>query len=503
MDPERWQRVRAVLEQAAGLESEERQKLLDEAGLDPTDRGEVESLLATHDSDPGFLETGVAPLAAALLAVAPSLAPGTRLGSYEIVREIGRGGMGVVYLARDTRLGRQVALKVLPEHLRHDEPWRARLHREARAAAAVSHPGIAQVYSLEDDPTGLSYVVSEYVEGRTLRDEIAAGPVPVAQAIDTVRQVAAALAAAHARGVVHRDLKPENVMRAATGPIKVLDFGLAHIEHDGHEPRLTKTGTLMGTPGYISPEQLSGDDGGPAADIYALGLLLHELITGQHAFSGSKNSGTALMARVLAGTPNSLPPAVIRDRPGLEAIVRRCLAREPDQRFGSMASLAESLERLAHGRSDVDAASAAVGQSPAPPSTGWWQLHQLIVSALYIVMILPAWLNRGAPLPPRLHNGVVLATILAAAAASTLRLHLLFIARVQPGHLGPARRRARAWIRAADVLMALALLVAAAAALLRDRVWFAALFFTVAASATLASWFIEPATTAATFGEDG
>ena len=122
--------------------------------------------------------------------------------------------MGVVYLAVDTKLGRRVALKVLPEHLGHDEPWRARLRREARAAAAVSHAGIAQVYALEDDPAGLSFVVSEYVDGRTLRDEISAGPFPVPRALDTARQVAAALAAAHARGVTHRDLKPENVMRA-------------------------------------------------------------------------------------------------------------------------------------------------------------------------------------------------------------------------------------------------------------------------------------------------
>jgi serine/threonine protein kinase len=502
MDPERWQRVRAVLQQAAELDPEGRRKLLDEARLDPQDRREVESLLAVHDSDPAFLETGAAPLAAALLASTPSLAPSTLLGAYEIVREIGRGGMGVVYLARDTRLGRDVALKVLPEHVRHDEPWRARLRREARAAAAVSHPGIAQVYSLEDDPAGLSFVVSEYVEGRTLREEIAGGPLPVARAIDTVRQVASALAAAHRRGVVHRDLKPENVMRASDGAIKVLDFGLAHIEREGNEPRLTRTGTLMGTPGYIAPEQLHGEDGGPASDIYALGLLLHELLTGQHAFAGSKNSGTALMARVLAGSPNTLPPDLVRDWPALDDLVRRCLAREPDRRFPSMAALAESLAQLTQGRSDAVSSRSSASQVSTPASTGWWQLHHLIVSSLYIVMILPAWLNRGAPLPPRLHNGVMLAIVLAAAVASTLRFHLVFIARVQPGHLTLARRRARRWIGAADALMVIGLLAAAAAALVRDRIWFAALFFTVAASTTIAAWFIEPATTAATFGED-
>lgn len=501
MDPDRWQRVRAVLEEAAGLDPDERTRFLLDACPDPQDRREVESLLATHDTDPGFLETGAASLAAALMVEPTMLAPGTRLGAYEVVREIGRGGMGVVYLAVDTRLGRQVALKVLPDHVRHDEPWRARLRREARAAAAVSHPGIAQVFALEDDPAGLSFVVSEYVDGRTLRDEIDTGPVPLARAIDTVRQVAAALSAAHARGVVHRDLKPENVMRAADGSIKVLDFGLAHIEHEGDQPRLTRTGTLMGTPGYISPEQLQGETGGPASDIYAVGLLLHEIVTGRHAFAGSRNSPTALMARILGGEPNPLPAEVLRDRPALEGVVRRCLARRPDERFPSMAALATSLEALAHEQGAVDA-RAMLDTPPASRPTGWWQLHHVVISGLYIAMILPAWLNRGAPLPPRLHTGVVFLVILAAAVASTLRLHLVFIARVQPAHLAPARRRAYPWIRGADGVMALGLLAAAAAALVRDRVAFAALFFSVAASATLASWFIEPATTAATFGED-
>ena len=407
----------------------------------------------------------------------------------------------MVYLAVDTKLGRRVALKVLPEHLGHDEPWRARLRREARAAAAVSHAGIAQVYALEDDPAGLSFVVSEYVDGRTLRDEISAGPFPVPRALDTARQVAAALAAAHARGVIHRDLKPENVMRATDGTVKVLDFGLARIDQDGNETRLTRTGTLMGTPGYISPEQMHGEEAGPASDIYALGLLLHEMLTGRHAFAGSNNGPTALMARILDGAPNPLPSA--RDprapRPG------RGRSPLPGEAAGPAVPVDDGFGRQSRPAAWLGAGvrlqPGAYGSATAP-RTGWWQLHHIIVSVLYIAMILPAWLNRGAPLPSWAHNGVVLAIILAAALASTLRFHLVFIARVHPAHLAPARRRARAWIRRADGLMALGLLAAAAAALIRDNVWFAALFFTVAASATVASSFIEPATTAATFGED-
>lgn len=503
MDPERWRRVRAVLEDAAALDPGQRTRYLDVACPDPQERREVESLLASSDSDPGFLETGAAPLAAALLRSGVGLAPGTHLGAYEIVREVGRGGMGVVYLAVDTKLGRQVALKVLPEHLRHDEPWRARLRREARAAAAVSHAGIAQVFALEDDPAGLSFVVSEYVDGRTLRDEIDSGPVPPVRAIDTVRQVASALAAAHARGVVHRDLKPENVMRSSDGAIKVLDFGLAHIEHEGPQSRLTRTGTLMGTPGYISPEQLQGEAGGPPSDIYAVGLLLHELVTGRHAFAGSTNSATAVMARILSGVPNALPPDLIREYPALAEVVGRCLARQPDQRFPSMAALASSLERLSLGQAAGPIGRPVVDIPSIAPRTGWWQLHHVLVSSLYMAMILPVWLNRGAPLPSWAHTAVMLAIILAAAVASTLRLHLVFIARIQPTHLAAARHRAGWWVHAADRLMALGLVAAAVAALIRGRVWFAALFFTVAASSTIASLFIEPATTAATFGEEG
>jgi hypothetical protein len=502
MDPARWRRVRAILQEAVALEAAERAPFLDRACPDPDDRREVESLLATHDSDPTFLESGAARLAAALLGPGASLAPGRRLGAYEIVRELGRGGMGVVYLARDTGLGRQVALKVLPEGPGHDEAWRARLRREARAAAAVSHPGIAQVYSLEDDPGGLTFVVSEYVDGTTLRDEIGAGPLPVPRALDAARQVANALAAAHARGVVHRDLKPENVMRAKDGTIKVLDFGLAHIDQDGSVTRLTRPGTLMGTPGYMSPEQLQGEETDHTVDIYALGLLLHEMLTGAHAFAGSNNSPTALMARVLQGTPNALPEAFVRERPGIDEVVHRCLARRPDERFISMGALAAALDRLMHADGAAKRAFQTPARAIAAPDTGWWRLHHVVISVLYIAMIAPAWLNRGVPLPPLVHNTIVLAVILAAALSATLRLHLVFTARVQPAQLAAARRRARAWLRASDWMMVLALLAAAGAALVRDRVWFAALFFTVAASATVASAFIEPATTEATFGEE-
>jgi serine/threonine protein kinase len=502
MDPERWRRVRAIVEEAVELQRSERLVFLEKVCLDPEDRREVESLLHEHDRDPAFLEGGaVAADVAPLLRSPAILVPGQVVGSYRILRELGHGGMGVVYLARDEKLGRDVALKVLWDDTGHGERRRERLRREARAAAAVSHPGIAQVYALEENADGLTYIVTEFVDGRTLREEISAGSLPVARALDTAIQIARALAAAHARGVIHRDLKPENVKRAADGSMKVLDFGLAYLEQESGETRLTGTGTLLGTPGYMSPEQLHGEDAGPASDIYALGLVLQEMLTGQHAFAGPSNNPTALMARILEGAPNPLPPSVVQERPGIDEFLRRCLAKRPDERFISMAAVASGLERLS--RNEPGAIPFETVRSGAlVPDSRWWQMHQIVISALYVAMIYPVWLNRGAPLPSSAHKFMVLGVIVSAALAATLRLHLVFTARVQPAQLATTRRRSEPWVRSADWLMLLTLLLDAGAALYRDRVWFAALFFTVAVTGTIAAILIEPATASATFGED-
>jgi serine/threonine protein kinase len=503
MDPERWQRVRAVVEQAVELQRSERPAFLERACPDPLDRNEVESLLAEHDRDTEFLESGAAGQASLLLQPRPVLTTGRVIGSYTIVRELGHGGMGQVYLAHDSKLGRDVALKVLWGEGSPVQPRRERLRREARAAAAVSHPGIAQVYALEEESDGLTYIVTEYVDGKTLREEIGAGPLPIDLALGTALQIARALSAAHARGVVHRDLKPENVIRSRDGVVKVLDFGLAYLQQETGEPRLTRTGSVLGTPGYMSPEQLRGEEAGPPADIYALGLVLHEMLAGEHAFSASNNSATALIARVLDGVPNPLPESVVAGRPGIDDLVQHCLARRPDERILSMTALADRLERLARSSTVQPAPFAPTRPDLSrPPDSRWWQLHQLVVTVLYIAMIAPVWLNRGEPLPSWAHTSMVLGVIVSAALAATLRLHLVFTARVQPAQLARTRRESRSWIRGADVLMLLTLLLDAGAALYRDRVWFAALFFAVGVSSLIAALRIEPATDEATFGKD-
>jgi serine/threonine protein kinase len=508
MDPARWRRVSAVLQDAIALPPRERAAFLDRACADPLDRLEVESLLRHHDWGADFLEDGAAPVAADLL-LTKGLAPGQTLGAYVIVREIGRGGMGVVYLARDARLNRDVAIKMLPPELAHNPRGHARLTQEARAAAAVAHPGIAHVYALEEDQHGTHYVVSEYVDGRTLREEIQDGPLPPERAIATAVQIASAAAAAHARGVVHRDLKPENVIRARDGSVKVLDFGLAQLTSSAESAsaRLTLTGTLMGTPSYMSPEQLRGLETGAATDIFALGLLLHEMVTGQHAFGVAGNVSMSTMARILEEPPNPLPADVVSARPELPSVIGRCLMKDPSARYGTMQDAVDALQRAdkpaAWSRTNA-ALSSSPARSPRPGTVDswWWQCHQVVVSVLYAAMIYPIWKLRGTPLPSWAHNLLLLAVIVAAALSATLRLHRVFTARVQPEQLAAAERRSRRWTHRSDALMILLLLCAAGAALMRDQLWFAALFATVAASGTVASLFIEPATVEATFGRE-
>src|SRR5690606_10401336 len=217
---------------------------------------------------------------------------------YRIVRDIGRGGMGIVYLAEDTRLGRRVALKALPPDVAANPELRQRLRREARAAATISHPTIATVYALEEIDDHL-FIVSEYVDGETVRHALARGPMAPARALGVVIQTARALGAAHDAGVVHRDLKPENVLLTAAGDIKVVDFGIAHLE-GSDATRLTRAGAMLGTPAYMAPEQLLGHDVDGRADIYAFGVLLNELLTGRHPLASGGNTPPPPFAAIAA-----------------------------------------------------------------------------------------------------------------------------------------------------------------------------------------------------------
>jgi Tol biopolymer transport system component len=282
-----------------------------------------------------------------------TLAPGTRLGPYEILAPLGAGGMGEVFRARDTRLGREVAVKVLPEEVAKSPERRARFEREARAVAALSHAGILALHdvSLDDDPP---FVVTELLEGETLRERLAEGPLPVRKATDYAIQAARGLAAAHAKGIVHRDLKPENLFLVRDGQLKILDFGLARQEASGgatdtRSPTLappTDAGTVLGTVGYMSPEQVRGETADARSDIFSLGAVLYEMLSGRRAFQ----LGTA--AETMTAILREDPPALERDRAssaglvpaGLERVVSRCLEKSVEERFQSARDLGFALE---------------------------------------------------------------------------------------------------------------------------------------------------------------
>ena len=309
-----------------------------------------------------------------------ALGPGSRVAAYEIVDRLGSGGMGTVYRARDTRLGRTVALKVLraaedPELLR-------RLDREARAASALNHPNIVHIYDVgvAASETGAHYVVMEYVEGETLRRRLADGPLPITELLDLGAQLADGLAQAHRAGIVHRDLKPENLMLTPDGLLKVLDFGLAKLTPpplgalDARETLTrqgTREGTLLGTLEYMSPEQASGRPVDFRTDQFALGLVLGEMATGVPLFR--RDTPAQVLAAVIEREPQPLRERRPDVPPALEALVARCLHKDPDLRFARTDELAAELAALA-GRSRAGslpgggAADAAVGGAAAAVS---------------------------------------------------------------------------------------------------------------------------------------
>jgi eukaryotic-like serine/threonine-protein kinase len=292
------------------------------------------------------------------------LTPGSQLGVYEIISAIGAGGMGEVYRARDTKLGRDVAIKVLPSFLSADPDRLRRFEQEARAAAALNHPNILVVFQLGTHD-GVPYLVSELLEGNTLREPLQRGALPIRKAIDYGVQIARGLAAAHEKGIVHRDLKPENVFVTKDGRLKILDFGLARLLPQRGEAEasaatlseLTDPGTVMGTVGYMSPEQVSGKPADHRADIFAFGAILYEMLTGKRAFQRPTSAET--MTAILNEEPPGVSQLVPTAPPALQRVVHRCMEKNPEQRFQSASDLAFALEAL----SDSSAITAA-----APPS---------------------------------------------------------------------------------------------------------------------------------------
>jgi len=275
-----------------------------------------------------------------------TLLPGTRLGPYRIAAILGSGGMGEVYRARDDRLDRDVAIKVLPPHLANDVEALGRFQREARAIAALTHPNIRSIFDLGSEGD-VPYAVAELLTGSTLRSVMHAEPLPVTRCAQIAAAVADGLAAAHAKGIVHRDIKPENIFITDDGQVKILDFGLARTEVVGDEPTFsihTQPGIAVGTVGYMAPEQIRGRPCGPLSDVFSLGCVLYEMLTGHAPFAADTHAETT--AAVLRDVPPP-PDELRRDVPKeLGDVVMRCLAKDPANRFASAAALAAALRDL-------------------------------------------------------------------------------------------------------------------------------------------------------------
>jgi Protein kinase domain len=483
---DRWQEVNALFHAALDLDAGAREALLQRtAETDPELSAEVRSLLGRHQSTDGFLETPAWAVAADLiLEPAPSLV-GKRIGSYVVLEEIGRGGMGVVYAARDERLGRTVALKALPPEYTSDRRHRERLAREARAAAAFTHESIATVYALEEID-GELYIASELVQGETLRQELARGRTPPDRLLTTLIEIASGLSAAHGRSIVHRDLKPENIIRRTDGHIKILDFGLARVT-DPQVPtvtRLTEAGTTPGTPGYMAPEQLSGGTTDERTDLFAFGVLAWELATGEHPFGSNP---AMMLARMMESDPATRSRTL--SIPALDPIIRRCLRVSPDERYQSADAIIEDLRQL------QSSGSHPVATPPAVDILGlwWWQFHQITMTVVDVCTPILAGLAGGS-MERRIGTWVFFTALALATAAVTLRLNLLFTARVHTVRLAAHRAKLFRWIAASEVLLAL-LMLGAAIAVSEASPVVAGILVSLAIVMVASLALIEPATT--------
>jgi eukaryotic-like serine/threonine-protein kinase len=335
------------------------------------------------------------------------LSPSTKLGPYEIVSSIGAGSMGEVYRAHDSRLNRDVAIKVLPANVSTDADRLYRFETEAKAAAALNHPNILAVYEMGNHD-GIRYIVSELLEGKTLSEALRRGPLPLRTALDYGIQIAHGLGTAHEKGIIHRDLKPDNVFVTKSGRVKILDFGLAKVLQPKQHPitatpTVTLPGVALGTVGYMSPEQVRGQSTDQRTDIFAFGAILYEMVMGRRSFQ--KNTEADTISAILNEEP---PPISVfaPDTPaGVERIIRRCLEKSPEQRFQSASDLAFALEAMAD--PSIAAASGAhpiAGIEPARRPIAWLVAAVVIVS---LIAVIAYSLLRPAP-PPRVANYVQL-----------------------------------------------------------------------------------------------
>jgi serine/threonine-protein kinase len=402
MTPERLREIERLFHEARERTPAERGVWLAHACADdPTLRREVESLLAQPPA--GMIDAPVGALVAGLVAPASVLLIGRRLGIFEVQGLLGVGGMGEVYRARDTRLGREVAIKILPRAFKDDSDRLARFEREARLLASLNHPHIGAIYGLED-ADDLSALVMELVEGDDLSQRIGRGTIPIGETLLIARQIAEALEAAHDQGIIHRDLKPANIKVRSDGTVKVLDFGLAKaVDPTGSSPSLTasptlslatQAGVLLGTAAYMAPEQAKGRPVDKRADLWSFGCVLFEMLTGHRPFEGETISD--VLARIIERDPDwtALPP---KTPPSIRTLLRRCLEKDPRRRLDSAAAA----------RLEIEDASTTTSPEHLPVGgvirDGRWPTMALVAVAVLAAVAGTAtmWaVKRFAPTPP-------------------------------------------------------------------------------------------------------
>jgi serine/threonine protein kinase len=387
-----WQKVREVFDGALRRQPEQRHNYISEAcGHDEDLRAEVESLFSSFEESDEFMETpAVSHVADMIESETKSLAPGTMFAHYEIIRRVGIGGMGQVYLAKDRKLDRRVAIKILNEKFSRDESGLERFVREAKAASALNHPNILVIHEIGES-NDAHYIVSEFIEGRTLREVLTQSQLSMAEVLNVAIQIAGALAAAHEARLVHRDIKPENVMVRPDGYVKILDFGLAKlVEHEnkvfiGLEDAATRNqtaqGMILGTVNYMSPEQAKGEQVDERTDIFSFGVLVYEMISGRIPFAG--DSLTETLANLINAEPQPLSSSASNVPEELERIVAKTIRKNRNDRYRTMNDVLTDLK-------DVRAAAnngrqAAIGSAHAATATSDIVLTRPTLNVQYFV----------------------------------------------------------------------------------------------------------------------
>ena len=432
---------------------------------------------------------------------APPLPPGTEIRNYAIERLIATGGMGIVYLARDTALNMQVAIKALRPSIAADADHRRRLKHEAQLMAQLAgHPNIATVHALIDEGDAL-YIVEECLPGPTLREQLARGPLSASEAIGVGLAVIRALGAAHGQKIIHRDLKPENVMRTSTGGWKVLDFGIARLE--APDPRTTLHATRadqrIGTPMYMSPEQLRGDPLDGRSDLFAFGVLLYESLTGRHPFTQRGNLGALSTWTAVLNEPplpfeteelDQLPP-------GLPDVIARCLEKDPLKRWSSAGDVEAALQAIESG------VAPTLTPAPAGEAVFWWQFHEAAAAVVYWLTLIPVWhvrpwigrteWRRGGATLALEARMLLLVLISTVAVLSVLRFSFVFLSRTKPSQVQEHHARAMRWVRAGDLVFATTLVVAGLVISAEHQGW-AVLLVSLGLGSFVIATFIEPLT---------